>query len=443
MGKCDLLEHMRAQYRVQAAHDIEAGLSGGLDSVVLLHLLNRLREEEKFELSAVYVNHGLSANAQDWADFCTQFCRHLNVPLRIERVHINPRGLGIEAAARQARYQAFSDGMHETVALAHHQNDQIETFFLGAARGGGIRAMAAMPPVRALNGATRIWRPLLDCSREELAAYAQTWNLPHIEDESNRDETYLRNWLRHQALPQWEEKIPHFNRRILADIRSMQEELALIDEIAAEDAAKVLQQDTFDLNAWRNLSRLRGRNVLRSFFQKKQIDMPSRKHFLDMADTLLYAQNGGWEWDGNCVQAYDGQLFAYRRTVLENVPNGKTDRLEDILQENGFVLKPYRNGLSESVLTMRGTIRAASGKDVLHLPFGRKSVKKILQENRVLPNARSVWPLIETEDGQCLSVANLQTCCDFQTASGFLPVYEPLNAFIARQKGRENGGQSE
>lgn len=130
---------------------VEVGLSGGLDSVVLLHLLHRMREFRHFDLRAVHVHHGLSTNADSWAKFCQDYCQRLNVVLRVCRVNVEKQGKGLEAAARAARYQAFSDGLKKIIVLAHHRNDQIETFMLSAVRGGGLRGMAAMPVWRDLN----------------------------------------------------------------------------------------------------------------------------------------------------------------------------------------------------------------------------------------------------------------------------------------------------
>ena len=147
---------------------VRVGLSGGLDSVVLLHMLACLREEIGLDVHALHVHHGLSRNADEWLLFCTRLCQEWNVPFRSVKVEVKKDGLGIEAAARKARYQAFSDDPSGIIALAHHQDDQIETFMLAAVRGGGIKALAAMPQWRKLDEGTQIWRPLLTFSRKEL-----------------------------------------------------------------------------------------------------------------------------------------------------------------------------------------------------------------------------------------------------------------------------------
>lgn len=134
-----LFRSFQAAFPDLPSHTVfEVGLSGGLDSVVLLHLLHRMREFRHFDLRAVHVHHGLSANADNWAKFCQDYCWGLNVALRVYRVNVEKQGKGLEAAARAARYQAFSDGLKKIIVLAHHRNDQIETFMLSAVRGGGI-----------------------------------------------------------------------------------------------------------------------------------------------------------------------------------------------------------------------------------------------------------------------------------------------------------------
>ena len=125
-----------------------------------------------------------------------------------ERVRVNPKGQGIEAAARAARYAVFAAQPCDAIALAHHQDDQIETFFLAALRGGGIRALSTMPSSRVWQGKTLL-RPLLAYSRAEIEAYATAHNLAHVNDSSNQDPSLLRNWLRHQMLPQLVFRLPH------------------------------------------------------------------------------------------------------------------------------------------------------------------------------------------------------------------------------------------
>lgn len=176
----------------------------------------------------------------------------------------------MEAAARAARYQAFSDGLKKIIVLAHHRNDQIETFMLSAVRGGGLRGMAAMPVWRDLNEAIQIWRPLLAFSRQELAEYAQQWGLSFVEDESNEDSGYLRNWMRNQALPQWQQRIPNFEQQICANVRLLQEDLQLLDELIESEYQRISPNGIFSISLWRQCTPLLRRRLLWYFCESKR-----------------------------------------------------------------------------------------------------------------------------------------------------------------------------
>lgn len=412
---------------------IEVGLSGGLDSVVLLHVLARLRAEKSFRLNAVHVHHGLSPSADEWADFCRTLCRRLDVPLRVAKVSVSSRGKGTEAAARAQRYQVFSDGLSPVLALAHHQDDQIETFLLGVARGGGMRALAAMPKWRALTPHIRIWRPLLEVDKAVLAQYAAEHGLPYVSDESNQDTAYLRNWIRHQALPQWQDRVPHLNRQILANIRGIQDDLALLDEVTQADYSAVVSDGLFDVAKWRGLGELRRHRVLHHLFALNTIRLPSRKTISDMAGILQQADAGQWQFDETRVEYYRGKLYVLN-TQIEHSPwmagNPLQGRLKDILLQSGFVLKPHRYGLSEKALLQQGRVRQVNAADKVRLGAYNKSVKKLLQENHILPSVRKIWPIITNSDNHCLAVANLTANQDFQAFDGFLPVYEPFERFF-------------
>ena len=174
------------------------GLSGGVDSVVLLHLLAQLSPRFSWKLSAMHVHHGISVHAGSWAAFCSELCAKYSIPLQIERVDITPlRDMGIEAAARQLRHAALARQKVDFIALAHHRDDQAETLLLQLLRGAGVRGASAMPLLKPRKGAPSLLRPLLDITRSELEAYASEHGLRWVEDDSNEDVSYPRNVFRH------------------------------------------------------------------------------------------------------------------------------------------------------------------------------------------------------------------------------------------------------
>ncbi|MCS3745176.1 tRNA(Ile)-lysidine synthase [Xanthomonas arboricola] len=184
--------------------------SGGMDSQVLLHALAAMPAYRERGLRALHVHHGLHADADAWAAHCQRSCTALQVPLHIVRVQVaRDSGLGLEAAARQARHGAFADRLApgEWLALAHHRDDQAETFLLRALRASGPDGLAAMRAQRPFAQGI-LWRPLLAHTRAQLQAYARLHGLHWIDDPSNADARYDRNFLRTQVLPLLQQRWP-------------------------------------------------------------------------------------------------------------------------------------------------------------------------------------------------------------------------------------------
>jgi len=207
------------------------GFSGGLDSSVLLHLVAHEPALRARNISALHIHHGLHPDADHWQQHCREVCAHWQVPLRCIRVDV-PRnsGDGLEAAARDARHAAFAaelppDGI---LALAHHQDDQAETVLLRALRGSGVDGLAAMRPWRAYAKGW-LWRPLLALPRARLLEYARVHALRWIEDPSNTESRFDRNYLRHEVMPRLSARWPHAAAR-LAHVATLQAQaLELLD----------------------------------------------------------------------------------------------------------------------------------------------------------------------------------------------------------------------
>jgi tRNA(Ile)-lysidine synthase len=192
---------------------VAVGLSGGLDSVVLLHLLRGLAPRFGLRLSALHVNHGLSPNAQDWQRFCSSLCLDLEIPFKALKVRVRKGKLGLEAAARAARRAAFLKAGADAVAVAHHLDDQAETVLLNLLRGTGLEGASGMPAVSAL-GRKKLLRPLLSMPRSAIRAYAAEHRLAWIEDESNADEALTRNFLRLRVGPLLESRFPRWRENL-------------------------------------------------------------------------------------------------------------------------------------------------------------------------------------------------------------------------------------
>ncbi|MGA7178713.1 MAG: tRNA lysidine(34) synthetase TilS [Thiobacillaceae bacterium] len=268
---------------------LRLGLSGGLDSIVLLHVLAQLRPD--YKLSALHVHHGLSTQADAWVQFCEQACSHLQVPLKVVRVKIARKTPeGIEAAARTARYGALMSPGVDAVITAHHADDQAETVLFQVLRGGGPRALAAMPEARQLATDLLLVRPLLTCARAELESYARLHGLLWVEDESNTDPRYARNALRHEVMPAIARFIPDYRERLIGSAQRMAEAADLLDELAALDGAEAGLPSSLDGKTLEALPEVRARNLLAYYLRLNGVPLPSPAHLTEMLRQLKEAR---------------------------------------------------------------------------------------------------------------------------------------------------------
>ncbi len=254
--------------------------SGGLDSTVLLHQLVTLRDSiaPDLVLRAMHVHHGLSPYADEWVAHCERICMRWGVALEIARVKLHDDGQGIEAQARSARYQALSAALlpEEVLLTAQHLDDQCETFLLALKRGSGPAGLAAMPEELDFAG-TKLLRPLLGQPREGLEQWAKAHDLSWIEDDSNQDDRYDRNFLRLRVLPGVQQRWPHFARSVARSAALCGEQEALLDELLAEQLQALLHVDgALLISPLTRMSEIRRCALLRRWFAYHKAAMPSR-----------------------------------------------------------------------------------------------------------------------------------------------------------------------
>jgi len=253
-------------------------LSGGADSMVLLHLCQAFCQSHLLEMKALYVHHGLSINADAWQAHAQHSCSSLNIPFYAEAVHVVEKARhSIEEQARIARYAAFEKHSDETtiILLGHHANDQLETVLLRLQRGAGSLGLAGMAESRLLGNGALCFRPLLESTRKEIDAFVETFQIQHIEDESNFDDKYARNFLRNNVIPLWERLQPGLLRAITRSAALLRDQQNLLDEYTELDLRAALDNGTLCLNTVRGMSVSRQRNVLRAFIRLGQLPMPS------------------------------------------------------------------------------------------------------------------------------------------------------------------------
>ena len=405
--------------RDRPAERYRVALSGGLDSTVLLHALAALRTRLPGALVAVHVDHGLNPQAVEWQQHCEQLCRSLDVPLESRKVAVQPAaGESLEAVARERRYGAFTELMRpgDALLLAQHADDQLETFLLQALRGAGVRGLAAMPEHAEFAGGWLL-RPLLGFRRGELEAWAREQGLTWVEDPSNTDTGFDRNYLRHEVVPRLKARWPAAAETVSRSARHSAEADTVLEALAAEDWGRYRAGDMLRLTALDELSPARMRQLLRHWLEQRGLPLPPS---IKLAEILLQARAGEdrnpcVDWTGAEVRRYGGMLYAQR-------PLGQAP-VEFRLRPG--MPRELGEGLGSLSLvpTMGEGIRAAlCGPEGLRVAFreggescrpaGRahnRPLKKWLQEMQVLPWLRDRLPLVYA-DGELLAVAGLFAC---------------------------------
>ena len=402
--------------------------SGGLDSTVLLHQLVCWRERDPtLQLRAIHIHHGLSANADSWVAHCQQVCQHWQVPLVVERVTLADDGLGVEAHARQARYQAFRMALQpgEALVTAQHLDDQCETFLLALKRGSGPTGLAAMATSSEF-AATRLLRPLLNTRRETLLQWALAHQLSWIEDESNQDDTYDRNFLRLRVVPQLNARWPHFSEAVARSASLCGEQEQLLDELLAEDLAKLVADDgSLAIDALASMSAPRRAALLRRWLAGHSAPMPSREMPERIWREVALAREDAFP----CLRLGDFSVRRYQQRLWwVRYQPGQTD----VVLPWPDYRRPLRlpEGLGELTLRSGGPLRAPRGEEPVTVRFrasgnlhivgrhGGRKLKKIWQELGVAPWRRDTTPLLFYGETLIAAADSLFVTCEGEAREG-------------------------
>ncbi|BBH44695.1 tRNA lysidine(34) synthetase TilS [Pseudomonas sp. KU43P] len=387
--------------------------SGGLDSTVLLHLLaDHARRHATPPLHAIHIHHGLQPAADTWPAHCKAVCERLGIELRVVHVQVAP-GASLEQAARDARYAAFERiiGPGDVLFTGQHREDQAETLLFRLLRGTGLRGLAAMPTQRQM-GQGYLARPLLTCSRQQLHDYAQTHGLVWIEDPSNRDTAFARNFLRNDVFPLLQQRWPQASGNLARCAEHLGEAQGLLDELAENDLATAEEGapsawpglDSLDLAALAGLSPARQRNVLQ-YWLSQRTRLPDARHWAGWADLrdaaidtqpvwqltdgrLLRSHGRIWWLSGDWLQPTAGPQRWLQPEIPLPLPGNGSVQLQG--RPVGDLHIAYRQG---------GETLDVAGR-------GRRDLKRLLNELQVPHFVRPRLPLLYRGD-QLLAVANL------------------------------------
>ncbi|MCC6474813.1 MAG: tRNA lysidine(34) synthetase TilS [Burkholderiales bacterium] len=416
------------------------GLSGGVDSIVLLALLSQAATTMRFSLRAVHVHHGLSPRAAEWAGFCAARCAQSRVPLSIERVDVSEfRHLGPEGAARMARYGAFARHPADFLVLAQHRDDQAETLLLQLMRGAGPAGLAGMAPWRAADAHSAfrhgVLRPMLSISRADILDYARTHGLAWVEDESNERLALDRNFVRLRVIPLLEERYPHAREVAARSARHLAEAAQLLEALAAEDLERLCSGappdagDGLDIRALCALGTARAKNALRHYCRRAGITPPGAARLDDLWAQLTGARPDAaprMELSGGVILRYRDRLHLERpsprrvRRPFEAVWNGEP--VLPLLELDGVLRFAPEEGRGASVAKLRAqpvAIRLRKGGERLQPHEGRprRTLKNLLRERGVPPWRRARLPLLFCGETLAL-VPGVAVDCAFRALPG-------------------------
>lgn len=400
--------------------------SGGVDSTVLLHQLSELKKQHTLpELCALHIHHGLHKNADSWQMHCEKTCEQLGIKFDSVAVSIPSSSQNsIEELARQARYQAFTDFLKkgDVLLMAHHQDDQAETLLLRLLRGAGPKGLSAMPMQREIGNAV-LFRPFLNVTRELIEWYATEHNLVWIDDDSNSDTQFDRNFLRHDVLPIIKTKWPQYAKNWARSAQLCKE----VDELCSEwgwldwQNVQGTKPNTLSIKALQQLSESRQRNVVRYWLTQKLLTLPSQAQLHILLTEIATAKEDAeplLSWPGVDIRRYQNNLYAMPPVASTNPLSPLEWDIKTSLSIDVGVLTATQQkgkGVALSYITQSISIRFRQGGERCK-PTGRVGshpLKKLFQEYGVEPWLRDRWPLIYVGD-VLVAVPNLWICDGYE-----------------------------
>ena len=408
-------------------------LSGGVDSMVLLDLLSKAKRSSDV-IKAIHINHNLHETSKEWVDFVTDACKKYKLPLIIESINPKQEGFGLEAEAREQRYKKFKEIIldNECLLTAHHLDDQIETMLFRIFRGTGLDGLRSIRK-KAKFGKGLLCRPLINIPREAIEQYAKLNDIKWIEDPSNKNIDFDRNYLRNNIVPSIKKRWPNAQKTITRLSSLAENNQKLLHELAKEDIGEIEKFNVLDIGILSNKSSLRINNIFRFMILKNKMGIPSLKVLENGIETLINAKSDSpiITWDGFSIRRYKNTLYFFN-------PDLKQDEIRP-LKMKWFIdetinLGGNRGSIQARFIKGQGIalnkcpksleIKYRKGGEQIK-PSGHKitkSLKNLFQENNVLPWVRDQIPLFYLDE-ELVSVGDLWFNQDYKAKEqedGFL-----------------------
>ena len=408
-------------------------LSGGCDSVALLYALKQIQSQlDCQEIIAVHIDHGLQSASAKWSAQCRQLCEQHHIPLTVIELNLSiAKGESLEAAARLARYKAFAQFLEDQdmLLLAHHQNDQAETLLLQMLRGSGVSGLACMPAITPV-GQTWLARPLLILTRASIEQYAREQQLSWVDDPSNQDTRFDRNFLRREIMPKLQSRWPALTTTLARVAQHQGETKGLLADLAQIDwhACQAQTPNQISLHGLRQLSEPRARNLLRYWIATIcQAPQPDSVHLQRILDEVLPAPVDAMplvSWANVRLRRYREALYLEFDPAGEDIHtwHSRWDLHDALLLPTGESLATRRvsgAGLVIDAATPLVTVKYRQGGERCRLP-GRAhhhELRKLFQHWGVPPWQRDRIPLIYI--GQELAqIVGFSVCEPYRAKSG-------------------------
>ena len=379
--------------------------SGGVDSTVLLHAAVSAAEISGHRLQAIHINHQIHSDSNLWTGVCEQQCKQLSVRLKTIAIQMEAvADLGIEGAARVARYQAFAQclGKDDVLFTAHHADDQIETVLLQLFRGAGVQGLSGCASTREL-GQSQVIRPLLTISREQIMEYARQHQLEWLEDPSNDSLTHDRNFLRHKVLPLLHERWPGLRETMARSSQWQTESARLLDRLAGMELNGNLLTNPLPVEHLKGLERASVKNILRCWIRQFNFPMPSAQilnHIMsDVIDSADDVQ-GCVQWQTCECRKYRNHLYLQNQLLPHDPAQNYEWDVQSPLYIPSLDLQLTRDKLEAHGVNCDQfeivQVRFRQGGEIMR-PKGRgcqKDLKSLFQEAAVEPWLRDRIPLI-------------------------------------------------
>lgn len=441
----DRIRHyMDAYGMVRAGEIVLAAVSGGADSMCLLHVLTELSKRNGFTVEAATFNHQIRAEGAEDAAFVAEWCVKMGIPCHVGRENVPDYAalhhLGLEESARILRYRFLEETAHAVgasrIATAHNANDNAETLLLRLVRGTGLGGLGGIPPVR-----ENIIRPLLSTDRRNIEAYLAQNGIPHVEDSTNADTAYTRNHIRHEVLPKLLEKNPSLTETLCRTAETLREDSDFLEAEAERLAGHARTSGggvVYPAKALAELHPALSKRVVSCLAQKLDpalaLSYAHRESVLELCRSASPSGEITLPCGIRVRRSYEDIIFTrgeaqtFEPLVLrpgESVTiGGRVLRCERSICPGGKFNQPDRFYLREEGPLL---LRPRKTGDFITLPGRqRKSVKKLLTDAKIPKAQRDLIPVFEMN-------GTLAALDRFGTDTAFLPAEGEECLFIISQ----------